>query len=69
MPKMKTHKGSAKRYSVSGSGKLRHRKANGKHLIVGKRNRWKHETEGSSDVSDADYKRVSLSLPYKKYLR
>ncbi len=69
MPKMKTHKASAKRYSVSGSGKLRRNKAGGKHLIVGKRNRWKHQTEGSSDVSTADEKRVSLCLPYKKYLR
>ena len=27
MPKMKTHKGAAKRYKVTGTGKIRHRKA------------------------------------------
>ncbi len=32
MPKMKTHSGAKKRFSVTGSGKLMHRKAGKMHL-------------------------------------
>ena len=32
MPKMKTHKGSAKRFKITGSGKLRRRQAHRGHL-------------------------------------
>jgi len=37
MPKMKTHKGSAKRFKVTGSGKIRHLKPHGKMTRVSKR--------------------------------
>ena len=33
MPKMKTHRGAAKRYRVTGTGKIRRRKANRSHLL------------------------------------
>jgi large subunit ribosomal protein L35 len=36
MPKLKTHKGMAKRIKVSGSGKLLRRKAYRGHLLAGK---------------------------------
>jgi large subunit ribosomal protein L35 len=69
MPKMKTHRASAKRYSVSGSGKLMRRKAGKKHLLVGKSSSRKRRLEGNMAVNEADQTRVSLSLPYPQYLR
>jgi large subunit ribosomal protein L35 len=42
MPKMKTHKGSKKRFRVTASGKLKRRQAGKKHLLshkTGKRKR------------------------------
>ena len=36
MPKMKTHKGSTKRFRVTAKGKVRHRKPNAGHLMSGK---------------------------------
>lgn len=33
MPKMKTHRGAAKRFSVTGTGKIRRRKSNRSHLL------------------------------------
>ncbi|MBV9870715.1 MAG: 50S ribosomal protein L35 [Frankiaceae bacterium] len=33
MPKMKTHSGAKKRFKVTGSGKLRHRRAGRKHYL------------------------------------
>ena len=39
MPKMKTHRGAAKRYRVTGTGKIRRRKANRSHLLEKKPSR------------------------------
>jgi large subunit ribosomal protein L35 len=36
MPKMKTHKGAKKRFSVTGSGKIRRLKANKSHILTKK---------------------------------
>ncbi len=36
MPKMKTHKGSAKRMRVTASGKIKYKKSNAGHLMSGK---------------------------------
>lgn len=69
MPKMKSHRASAKRFSVSGSGKLMRRKAGKKHLLVGKASKRKHRLEGTCEVDKADEKRVKLALPYPQYLR
>ena len=69
MPKMKTHRASAKRFSVSGSGKLMRRKAGRKHLLVGKSSARKHRLEGKAEVDKTDERRVSLALPYPQYLR
>ena len=36
MPKMKTHKGAKKRFSITGSGKVRRNKANKSHILTKK---------------------------------
>ena len=36
MPKMKTHRGAAKRFKVTGSGKILRGKANKSHIMTGK---------------------------------
>lgn len=36
MPKMKTHKGASKRFSVTGTGKIRRLKANKSHILTKK---------------------------------
>lgn len=69
MPKMKTHKASAKRYKLTGSGKLARRKAGGLHLLVGKSPSRKNRVKGEALVDKADEKRVMSAIPYPKYLR
>ena len=69
MPKMKTHKATAKRYKVTGSGKLVRRKAGGLHLLVGKSPARKNRVKGEADVDKSDENRVKLALPYPKYSR
>lgn len=36
MPKIKTHRGAAKRFKVTGSGKIKRYKANKSHIMTGK---------------------------------
>jgi large subunit ribosomal protein L35 len=66
---MKTHKASAKRYKLTGSGKLTRRKAGGLHLLVSKSPSRKNRVKGEADVDKADEKRVMSAIPYPKYLR
>ncbi|HEY9898965.1 50S ribosomal protein L35 [compost metagenome] len=69
MPKMKTHKSSAKRFRVTGTGKVIRRKAFRKHLIVGKDGSRLRRISGEAIVSKEDAQRVKEALPYPQYLR
>ena len=50
MPKMKTHRGAAKRFRVSGRGKVMHRKATGNHMLIKKSGSRKRRITGMSEV-------------------
>lgn len=54
MPKMKTHRGAAKRFEVTGGGKLRRRKGYGSHLLVKKNARRKRTYRVKQEVSPQD---------------
>lgn len=69
MPKMKTHRASAKRYSVTGSGKLVRRKSGKKHLLEHKSSKRLRQISGTEVVHAADENRAKLALPYPQYLR
>ena len=47
MPKMKTHKGSKKRFRVSATGKLKRRQAGKKHLLSHKTGKRKRHLRGT----------------------
>ena len=64
MPKMKTHRGSAKRFSLTGTGKLKRNKANKQHILTKKRTKLKRKLRQSDLVSDHDTPRVKRLLPY-----
>jgi large subunit ribosomal protein L35 len=51
MPKMKTHRGAAKRFRVTGSGKVLHRKATGNHMLTKKTGSRRRRIEGMSEVT------------------
>ncbi len=50
MPKMKTHRGAAKRFRVTGRGKVLHRKATGNHMLIKKSSSRKRRITGMSEV-------------------
>ena len=64
MPKMKTHRGSEKRFRRTGTGKLKRNKAGKQHILTKKRTKRKRPLRQHDLVSDADAGRVKRSLPY-----
>lgn len=62
MPKMKTHKGAAKRFKKTGTGKLRRRQANKNHILEKKSSRRKRRITGPEDVSPADAPKIDKLL-------
>ncbi|HEM61551.1 MAG TPA: 50S ribosomal protein L35 [Chloroflexi bacterium] len=66
MPKIRTNKTAAKRFKVTGSGKLRRRKARATHLRRRKSKRAKRELASDVPVSDADQKRIRRILQLGK---
>jgi len=69
MPKMKTRKSAAKRFKLTGSGKLVRRQSGQKHLLTGKTSKRIRALKGEKSVHDSDMFRVTEQLPYKGYLR
>ncbi|MFC4556643.1 50S ribosomal protein L35 [Virgibacillus kekensis] len=65
MPKMKTHKGSQKRFKKTGTGKLKRSHAYTSHMFAHKSQKQKRKLRKSAIVSSGDFKRIKTMLPYK----
>ncbi len=64
MPKIKTNRGAAKRFSKSASGKFRHRQSFRNHILTGKTAKRKRQLRGHIAIHDHDQKAVARLLPY-----
>ncbi|MBZ4666377.1 50S ribosomal protein L35 [Mahella sp.] len=65
MPKMKTHRGAAKRFRVTASGKIKRGKAYRSHILTKKTTKRKRNLRKTGYMSDADQKNTKELLPYK----
>lgn len=65
MPKMKTHKGAAKRFKVTGTGKVMRRKANLNHILEKKSPARKRRLAGEAEVTGGDADRINRLLAKK----
>ncbi len=64
MPKMKTHRGAAKRFRVTASGKIKRARAFKSHILTKKSAGRKRRLVQPDLVSKADNARVHRMLPY-----
>ncbi|MDW7675288.1 MAG: 50S ribosomal protein L35 [Bacillota bacterium] len=64
MPKMKTHRGAAKRFKKTATGKIKRSKAFTSHILEKKSPKRKRNLRQATVVSDGDMKRISKLLPY-----
>ena len=64
MPKLKTHRGAAKRFKLTATGKVTRGHAYTSHILTKKTTGRKRKLRHSGLVSDAEQKRVRWLLPY-----
>jgi len=65
MPKIKTHRGAAKRFKKTASGKFLRGSAFKRHLLSSKTTKRKRQLSGTHVVSAPDQKTLEKMLPYK----
>jgi len=63
MPKMKTHRGAAKRFKKTGSGKLVRSRRNKQHILTKKSAKRKRRLRKATLVAAVDAKRLKQMLP------
>ena len=64
MPKLKTHKGAAKRFRSTASGKFKRGHSHARHILTKKTSKRKRNLDIDVLVSEGDQKRVEAMLPY-----
>jgi large subunit ribosomal protein L35 len=64
MPKLKTHKGAKRRFHITGTGKVMHRKVGISHLRIRMSKRAKGKISDKVMAADPMQKRVHKLLPY-----
>ena len=64
MPKLKTHRGAAKRFRSTASGRFKRSKAYTSHILTKKTTKRKRKLNTPTLVSSADYDKVAKMLPY-----
>jgi large subunit ribosomal protein L35 len=65
MPKLKTHRGAAKRFKKTGTGKIRRGSAFKRHILTGKTTKLKRKMRKLREVAEADAPKLHRMLPYK----
>ena len=69
MPKLKTHKGAAKRFRLTATGKVKRGHSHARHILTSKTHKRKRILDIDVLVSDSDMDRVKAMLPYGKVSR
>jgi large subunit ribosomal protein L35 len=64
MPKLKTHRGTAKRVRLTATGKIKRSKAYHSHILTKKDSKRKRRLVKQTLASDADAKILHALLPY-----
>jgi large subunit ribosomal protein L35 len=64
MPKLKTHRGAAKRFKVTATGKVKRSHAGKSHILTKKTTNRKRHLRHSGLVAESEERRVHRLLPY-----
>ena len=67
MPKLKTHRGAAKRFKKTATGKFKRGKAYKSHILTKKTSKRRRHLDMDTYVSDADEKTVRMMLPNARW--
>ena len=64
MPKIKTHRGAAKRFKANASGKFSRGHAFARHILTSKTTKKKRKLDKTVTVDHSDQGRLRMMLPY-----
>lgn len=64
MPKMKTHRGAAKRFKITKKGKVKYRRGFRAHILTKKSPKRKRQLRKEGYLTESDAKNVKQMLPY-----
>lgn len=64
MPKIKTHRGAAKRFKITGTGKIKRSKAFKSHILTGKPSKRMRKLRTATLVSKTEQGNIKKLLPY-----
>lgn len=64
MPKLKTHRGAAKRFSITAKGKIKRSKAFASHILTKKTTKRKRTYRRSAIVDSTNQKAIKRLIPY-----
>jgi len=64
MPKMKSHSGSKKRFSFTGTGKVKFKRAKMRHILEKKSKSMKRKARKSGIMCEADARHIRVLLPH-----
>jgi large subunit ribosomal protein L35 len=65
MPKIKTHSASKKRFSLTGTGKVKRAKAYKSHLLTGKTTKRTRKLRKSTLAHETNAATIKMLIPYK----
>ncbi|HNQ17804.1 MAG: 50S ribosomal protein L35 [Smithellaceae bacterium] len=64
MPKLKTHRGAAKRFTLTSKGKIKRSKAYASHILTKKTTKRKRALRKAALVDSTNYKNIKRLIPY-----
>ncbi|GAB4420117.1 MAG: 50S ribosomal protein L35 [Thermodesulfovibrionales bacterium] len=64
MPKLKTHRGAAKRFKMTGTGKIKRSRAYKSHLLTGKSSKRTRRLRTGTLVHSSEQVNIKRLLPY-----
>ncbi|HEU20712.1 MAG TPA: 50S ribosomal protein L35 [Deltaproteobacteria bacterium] len=64
MPKIKTHRGAAKRFSLTGTGRVKRSKAYASHILTKKKRKRKRSLRKVDFLDKRDLKGIKRLIPY-----
>jgi large subunit ribosomal protein L35 len=64
MPKIKTHRGAAKRFSLTGTGKVKRSKAFASHILTSKTTKRKRNLRKGAILDKTNEREIKKLIPY-----
>ena len=64
MPKLKTKSGAAKRFKITGKGRIKRTQANLRHILTKKSTKRKRQLRGTTETFSGDQRAIRTMMPY-----